>query len=145
MGFADVKTIIASGNVRFSTDADKGLRARLEHGLEEAFGFSIGMVLRSTDELASMVASKPFADVDPKDDVALHVLMTSEPIRPKPDLGSLPAHIDVARIDSRDIFLVAHRLPNGRYTEGMEKVDQLLPRGLVVTMRNWNTVLKALN
>jgi uncharacterized protein (DUF1697 family) len=144
LGCTDVKTIIASGNVRFATDKDKGLKARLEKGLEDAFGFSVGVVLRSLDEIAVMVESKPFAKVDPKADVALHVLMADEKIAPRPDLSSLPDHIEVPRIDERDIYLVAHRLPNGRYTEGMEKIDKLLPKGLLITMRNWNTMLKAL-
>lgn len=143
LGFTDVKTIIASGNVRFATRSDKDLKSRLEAGLEMQFGFSILVVLRSIEEIAAMIASAPFAQVDPNDDVALHVLMTDSPLTPKPDLSSLPGHIVVARSDPRDIYFVAHRLPNGRYTEGLDKIDTLLPKGALITMRNWNTMLKA--
>ena len=42
-----------------------------------------------------------------------------------------------------DVFVVAWRKPNGRYGEGLDKVDKLFPKGTLVTMRNWNTILKA--
>ena len=50
----------------------------------------------------------------------------------------------MARLDPREIYFVAHRLPDGRYTEGLDKLDKLLPRGALITMRNWNTMLKLL-
>jgi uncharacterized protein (DUF1697 family) len=145
MGLQNVKTVVASGNVRFETDKNARLKERLEAALEGQFAFSVKVILRSAEEIEAMIASKPFAKVDPKADAALHVLLSDAPMLPKPDLDSvLPAHIEVPRIDEREIYFVAHRLPNGRYTEGLEQIDKLLPKGALVTMRNWNTVLKLL-
>jgi uncharacterized protein (DUF1697 family) len=144
IGLTDVKTILASGNVRFDTDKDKGLKARLEAALEDAFSYPVKVVLRSAAEIEKMLASEPFAKVDPKADVALHVLLLDEPLTSKPDFTSLPDHIEVPRIDKRDVYFVAHRLPNGRYTEGLDKLDKLLPKGALMTMRNWNTMGKLL-
>ena len=143
LGLTHVKTILASGNVSFEAEADAGLKRRLEGGLEETFGYPVAVVLRSAAEIEAMVAARPFAAVDPAADVALHVLLLERPPLPKPDLGGLPAHIEVARMDAREIYLVAHRLPNGRYTEGLEQIGKLLPAGALFTMRNWNTILKA--
>lgn len=144
LGLGNVKTILASGNVRFETAESDGLGERLESGLEETFGYPVGVVLRTAAEIEEMVASKPFAGVDSGADVALHVLLVDRPLRPTPDMGGLPAHIEAPRIDAREIYFVAHRLPNGRYTEGLDKVGKMLPRGVLATMRNWNTILKAL-
>jgi uncharacterized protein (DUF1697 family) len=144
MGLRNVKTILASGNVRFETHGTSGLRTRLEEALAERFRYPVKVVLRSVDEIEAMIASDPFGAVDPEADVACHVLLAAGPIEPKPDLRGLPPHIDVPRVDPREIYLVAHRLPNGRYTEGLEMLDKLLPRDLVVTMRNWNTMRKVL-
>ena len=92
-----------------------------------------------------MIESQPFAGVDPGADVALHVLLTEEKLPPTPKFDDLlPAHIELARQDARALYLVAHRLPNGRYTEGLEPLLKALPKDLVVTMRNWNTMLKLL-
>jgi uncharacterized protein (DUF1697 family) len=145
LGLTAVKTIVASGNVRFETDKDKGLKQRLEAGLEKAFAFPVKVILRSADEIGKMIDSEPFAGVDPKADVALHVLLSDDPLTPKPKLeGVLPAHVEVPRFDAREIYIVAHRLPNGRYTEGLEPLGKALPKGALVTMRNWNTMLKLL-
>lgn len=146
IGLTDVRTILASGNVRFdAADAEaEDLLPRFEAALEGQFGFAAKVVLRTADELAAMVALDPFGALDPEADLARHVLMSQTPIRPMPEFDGLPSHIEVPRCDPREIYIVAHRLPNGRYTEGLEHLGALLPAGLVVTMRNWNTILKAL-
>ena len=144
IGLGNVKTIVASGNVRFETGSDKGLKDRLESAMLEQFSFPVRLTLRSATEIETMIASRPFAKVDADADVALHVLFADAPLTPTPDFSSLPAHIEVPRIDKREIYFVAHRLPNGRYTEGLDKLDKLLPKGALVTMRNWNTIEKLL-
>ena len=144
MGLEQVKTIVVSGNVRFETDEDANLKERLDAGLSEAFSFPIEAILRSAKEIEAMFARAPFAQVDANADVALHVLLTHQPLKPKPDLSDLPEHIEVPRIDAREIYFVAHRLPNGRYTEGLDQIGKMLPKGILVTMRNWNTMLKLL-
>lgn len=144
IGLTDVKTIVASGNVRFESNTDEGLKERLEAAMLERFSFPVKLTLRSAAEIEAMIASEPFAQVDPKADVALHVLLADEKLPPKPDLSSLPGHIEVPRIDAREIYFVAHRLPNGRYTEGLDKLGKLLPKDALVTMRNWNTIEKLL-
>jgi uncharacterized protein (DUF1697 family) len=145
MGLTNVKTIVASGNVRFETMNDSKLEERLEAALEERFAYPVKVILRSAADIDAMIASEPFAGVDPKAEVALHVLLSDAPMKPRPKLDDvLPVHVDVARFDDRELYLVAHRLPNGRYTEGLDQLGKGLPKGLIVTMRNWNTILKIL-
>lgn len=144
MGLTQVKTILASGNVRFETGDAGGLKGKLEDGLSQAFDFRIGVILRSAAEIEAMIGEAPFDKVAPEADVALHVLLTHQTLDPRPDLSGLSEYIEVPRIDEREIYFVAHRQPNGRYTEGLDKLGPMLPKGIEVTMRNWNTMLKVL-
>jgi uncharacterized protein (DUF1697 family) len=62
-GFRDVTTILASGNVNFSSRASTPakLQARAEAGMEKALGRSFMTIVRELSELEAMVASDPFA------------------------------------------------------------------------------------
>ena len=145
-GFTKVKTILASGNVRFEAESgdEDEVRMTLETALEADFAFPVKVVMRRTTDIESMIAAAPFADIDPGADVAFHVLLADRPMRPKPQDSIFPEHVEVPRVEARELYLAAHRLPNGRYTEGLEALGKALPKGLVVTMRNWNTILKVL-
>lgn len=145
-GFTAIRTILASGNVRFDAEEshEGAVRSRLERALEQDFLFPVKVVLRTAAAIEAMIGARPFGGVDPQADVALHVLLSDSPMTPRPRMDVLPAHVEAVRLDERELFLVAHRLPNGRYTEGLESLGKALPKGLVVTMRNWTTMLRVL-
>lgn len=141
-GFAGVRTLLASGNVIVEAEADD-LKPRLERAMSAHAGFPIEVVLRSDAELRAMIASAPFAAVPDGADVKLYVLMFDAALPPLPNLAGESGDYDVVRVDDRNIYVVAHRKPNGRYGEGLDKLDKQLPKGALVTTRNWNTILKA--
>lgn len=62
LGFADVATFRASGNVIFSTDRAKpeAIVARLEEGLEGSLGYEVPVFLRSAAEVLEIAAHVPF-------------------------------------------------------------------------------------
>jgi uncharacterized protein (DUF1697 family) len=70
MGFADVETFIASGNVLFRTadHDDDAVAARIERDLEEALGYGVPTFLRTRDALSAVVDAEPRIDFG--DDVA---------------------------------------------------------------------------
>jgi uncharacterized protein (DUF1697 family) len=145
MGFADVKTLLASGNVLFDARSAKGLREKIEAGLAEQFGFSIGVVLRSLDELKAMAASDPFGGVVDSDAAKLHVTFFDKPIPKGFVQPAVKGDFDVPSVSDREIFLIVYRKPDGTYL-GRSTLDteKRLPKGTLVTSRNWNTILKAL-
>ncbi|HEY1105268.1 MAG TPA: DUF1697 domain-containing protein, partial [Agromyces sp.] len=65
LGFEGVRTVLASGNVAFSTapagetDAS-GLKSRIEQALSDRFGYEAWIVLVSRDELVRVIAGFPF-------------------------------------------------------------------------------------
>jgi uncharacterized protein (DUF1697 family) len=145
MGFAGARTLIASGNVLFDADEETALDKRLEAGLAQKFGFEIGVVLRRLDALEAMVAAAPFGAVPADADAKLYVALLREPVgRSIPLPYGIPGDFDVlATTTDTDIFAIAWHMPNGRYGEGLDTLGKRLPKGTLVTMRNWNTILKA--
>jgi uncharacterized protein (DUF1697 family) len=144
-GYEGVRTLLASGNVILEAESDKGLKAGLEEAMAVRFGFTIEVVLRTAAELAAMVEAQPFGHVPDGADVKRYVLLFDSAMKPLPKLEGVPGDFEVVCVDPREIYVVAHRLPSGRYGAGMDKLDQQLPKGCLVTTRNWNTILKAVN
>jgi uncharacterized protein (DUF1697 family) len=64
IGFADVESFIASGNVVFSSKGVKGLDAKIAAGLEKALGYEVPAFVRTMDEIADLAAQRPFAERD---------------------------------------------------------------------------------
>ena len=144
MGFLAVKTLIASGNVIFEADHEPNLAARIEQGLAQKFGFEIGTVLRSQQGLREMVAVGPFKDIAADADAKLYVALLHQPVGRGIKLPyGIEGDFEILSATDYDVFVVAWRKPNGRYGEGLDKVEKLFPKGTLVTMRNWNTILKA--
>jgi uncharacterized protein (DUF1697 family) len=144
MGFAGARTLIASGNVLFDADGETELAKRIEAGLAAKFGFEIGVVLRSLDALRAMVATDPFKAIPADADAKRYVALLREPVgRSIPLPCGIPGDFDILATTDTDIFAVAWHMPNGRYGEGLDTLGKRLPRGTLVTMRNWNTIRKA--
>src|SRR4051812_37133784 len=78
MGFTNVETFIASGNVIFDARSAKAdtLEKRIERHLEHALGYPVGAFLRSCAELAAVAEHEPFTM--PKD-CLLHVAFLKAP------------------------------------------------------------------
>lgn len=146
LGYEGVRTLIASGNVLFEAEAadDEALAETIEKGLEAKFGFAIGVVLRSIAELEKMVERAPFGGVPADADAKLYVLFLREPVG---ETLALPfaeeGDYEVLSTTPTEIFAVAWHMPNGRYGEGLDALEKQFPKGTLTTMRNWNTILKA--
>ncbi|MBF0680551.1 MAG: DUF1697 domain-containing protein [Devosia sp.] len=148
-GFSDVKTILASGNVRLVADGPEAqLKAKLEKAIAEQFGFEVGVVLRSEEQLAKMLSENPFGALDPAADLTRHVLLFDAPLPDGIALESRPRDTEILRIDAREIYIASYLQANGRYTEHVEEVLKPLYARLgkttLDTMRNWNTIEKIL-
>lgn len=68
LGYDAVRTVLASGNVLFTSDAAAGDRARLkatiEQALRERFGYDAWIVLVTRDELGAAAEAFPFDEAD---------------------------------------------------------------------------------
>ncbi|MBU1175769.1 MAG: DUF1697 domain-containing protein [Alphaproteobacteria bacterium] len=141
MGFADARTLIASGNVVFSAGDDEDLAAKLEKGLERRFGFAVPTILRSRDDLVALCDAAPFGDETETDDQKLYVWFLGGP-----DIGKLAVPLEVignyriVATTPREFFALVYRQPGGRFGDGLDKAGK--PFEPFVTNRNWNTILR---
>jgi uncharacterized protein (DUF1697 family) len=140
-GLECVSTVLQSGNVLCRSSDPEGVVAeRIGTAIAEEFGLSVGVVVRSTEELVAVTNSNPFfaagREVDP---TTLHVAFLAEPAA-----ASAIATLDVDR-SPPDAFVVAGRevylsYPNGsgRSRLTLAYIERCL--GVEGTARNWRTV-----
>jgi uncharacterized protein (DUF1697 family) len=144
LGFADVASFRASGNVVFNPGKHDGesasaLAERIEAGLGEALGYAVPVFLRSGDEVATIAARRPF---DAKRVAAskgkLQVLLLAR----KPSAAARAKVLDLAGdedllgIEGRELYW----LPSGGTIESdldLKAIDKALGKG---TMRTMGTI-----
>lgn len=142
-GFANVRTLIASGNIVFDSDWEP-TRQSLEAAFAERFGFESGTVLRRQQELRDLIAADPFGSRAEDGDTKLYVTFLAEPAeKPLPMPFGVSGDFEVVKRTDREVFILAFRLPNGRFGLGMESVWKHFGKKQLWTSRNWNTVVKA--
>jgi len=144
LGYTDVKTHLRSGNVLLAADGtstDK-LATQLTKAIEEQFSMTVGVVVRTRDELAAVVAANPLGKVatDPARSV---VAFLSGP--PDPAGFAALLAIDVAPeqivADGLELYLWC---PNGQADGAATKALTKAKLKVTVTARNWRTVTKLL-
>ena len=140
-GFADVRTVLSSGNVVFSTAklSPAGLSKRIEESILRDFGHSVAVISRTLDEMGETIATNPFLKKRGIDPAKLHVMFLPETPVPSDlkQLEGLTAAPDQSRCLGKEIYLY---LPNGVAKSSLANNPlerRLLKRG---TIRNWRTV-----
>ncbi len=76
LGFKNVATVIASGNVVFESSSGNtaALEAKIEKALPKQLGFSSATIVRSREELEKLVKKNPFKGV--KDEKPNYLIVT---------------------------------------------------------------------
>jgi uncharacterized protein (DUF1697 family) len=132
-GYGDVRTHLQSGNVIL----DSARRpATLERELASLLGVQV--VVRTSDELADVVACDPFGDLA-VDGSRFFVTFLSGP--PKPVAGLASGDGELFVVSGREIYAW---LPKGIPDSQRAKLLTERKLGVVPTTRNWNTVTKLL-
>ena len=92
LGFENVRTVLASGNVVFETrrTGRAKLKSDIEAALRETFGYDAWIVLLDTDTVARIVEAYPFEE---RDGYQPYVLMASDPA-PLEELMALRGDLD---------------------------------------------------
>ena len=140
-GFANPRTLLASGNLVIESDADPtDVEARLEKGIAAHFGRPIEVIVRTPPQWAALMAANPFADQARIDGSKLLVMVMKVGIKD----GAVEALRGFAAGDEQvessggDLFFWH---PDGLGRSKMAEKAQ--PRLIGVgTGRNWNTVRK---
>lgn len=136
LGYASVRTYIASGNLIFhSENTDAACAAELTAAIPERFGFAVDVVVASKDVLTRAVAAHPYADGDPK---RVHVGFASGPI-PDSALDRLRAVASASERVTSDGTLLYADLADGVHDSKLAASVTPALKPEFVTLRNLAT------
>lgn len=147
MGFTNVKTLLASGNIVFETPQKDVtvLTKVISAQLEKTFGFEIAVMLRSREEIQKLVDSAPFKNIAVTKETRLYVTFLSEKSTTglKIPYSSPDGNFIIVRATATEVCSVLTISPRAQTTDLMKILEKEF--GKNVTTRNWNTVLKLLS
>lgn len=108
MGFSDVETFIASGNVVFDARQTKAaaLERTIASALEKALGYEVATFVRTLDELAAIAACRPFPQAAMDTAAAFNVGLLAAPLDAAATarLMALRTDIDDFHADGREVY-----------------------------------------
>ena len=145
LGLKNIKTYLQSGNILFEHDSfdDINISDEIERKISQEFGISVNVIIRSVDELESIIKFNPFIkdlDIEPS---KMHVTY----LREIPDkdiifiLEQFKGENENLKFNGKEIYLY---LPNG-YAK-TKLTNEFFEKKLktVATTRNWKTTTRIL-
>jgi len=132
VGFENVTTYIATGNVAFKSGrSEDEVRYALQERLKEYAGKDLGVVVRTATELADTLARNPFSDSPGNRVTALFVdeILPADPLD-----GVTGITNEEVKLGKRELFVL--------YPDGLAKTRLRIPSDRRGTARNMNTVAK---
>jgi len=143
MGFTDVATFIASGNVLFSAGDGSASRheAAIAASLEDALGYAVASFVRTLAELQKVLAARPFDEVLP-DGKELVLYVGFLAAKPSADavkrVRLLSTPVDQFTVIGKEVYWLRHRAGRDRFeAPPLEKA-----LGQPTTLRNRNTITR---
>jgi uncharacterized protein (DUF1697 family) len=131
-GFTRVQTYIASGNVVFVGPARPAkVKAELEARLLAYAGKPVGVLVRSAEEMAAVLAGNPFREAAPSRAVVIFL----------DDAPPADALQHVSGVNDEEVRLGAREI-YAHYPSGIGTSKLKIPAARTGTMRNMNTVAK---
>lgn len=144
-GYTDVRTFLASGNVRFAAGktTPAALSRKLECAYAKKFGFTIGVIVRTVGELEKIRKDRPFKKVTVTKNTRRYVTFLSErPLRPM-KAGRITSEYEVLKVTPDAVYSVLEISASVKTPDIMKLLGQSY--GKKITTRNWNTIEKILN
>lgn len=144
LGFSEVETFIASGNVIF-TAAKRTSSSRLEKGiaarLEARLGYEVDTFVRTADEVAKIAQAKVFPE-DGQPGITIHVAFLQEALAPSAarKLAAVRTDYDAFYVKGREFYwLCRGRMSDSKVWTLPEMKEIKLP---TTTMRNITSIRK---
>lgn len=143
LGFSNVETFIASGNVIFETKSKDApaLERKIEKRLKDLLGFDAAAFIRSDSELAGIADYQPFPTPQMESAAALNVAFLHETLdeKAKRSLMALKSDIDDFHTHGREVYwLCRKKQSDSKFSNAV--LEKILSRKS--TLRGLNTVRK---
>lgn len=141
LGFGNIRTILASGNVLFETDStdETMLEQQIEKVLPAAIGFQSSVFIRTYDEIRHLVALHPFEDIPSNPQVRLYVTFLRGKSKTRITFPHEGKGYTILGIVDGVVCSVVD-LAEAKTPDLMQVLDKEFGEGN--TTRNWNTVLR---
>jgi uncharacterized protein (DUF1697 family) len=140
LGFDEVETFIASGNVLFDTRAGVlAVERKIEAALQKALGYEVRTFVRTADEIVRIAKYLPFPQQRIDTAVTFNLGFTAAPLdaAAKKKLAALATDADELRAHDRTIFWLSRT----RMSESpLFKISFEKVLGCPITFRNANTI-----
>jgi len=139
-GFGDVKTVLGSGNIVFSSRAAsrESLERKIEAAMQKSLDRVFATTVRSIEELAALQAADPYKPFDlPAKAKRVVTLLRAKPTAKV----KLPVELDDARIlcvKGTEVF--SAYVPNAKGPVFMNLIEKTFGKDL--TTRTWDTIGK---
>jgi uncharacterized protein (DUF1697 family) len=139
LGFTDVRTVLASGNVLFAGADAPGQAEAIEKALADAFGYTARVILTDQATVRAVIDVYPFDEVD---DRQPYVVFVSQPgnIRPLLELAGNVEN-DVERVEPGNGVLY-WEVRKGMSTDSPFSKKTARTPGILTTTRNLRTLRK---
>jgi uncharacterized protein (DUF1697 family) len=143
LGFSNVTTFIASGNVVFETTTKniKSLEKKIEKRLQEALGYEVAAFIRTEAELAEIVNYRPFPRSKIDAATGFNIIFLADIVdeKSKQKVRALRTDTDEFRVHGREIYWLRRQRPSGS-TFSTVPLEKTLGRPF--TIRGASTVTK---
>jgi len=143
LGFTDVRTLLASGNVVFTaSEADAAaLETKLHDALFAATGLKSEIFVRSPEEMAAIAAADPFPEATRERPSFVVVAFHRAPVDRAAVVRLAETHDGPERMHAveRELYI---DFPDGQGRSTLHPAMSKAKLDPVNTARNWNTVLK---
>ena len=146
MGFANVETFIASGNVIFDskTKSTAALEKKIEKQLQAALGYEVKTFLRTLNEIADVTRDeslKPSELETPGNILYIGFMSATPEVTAIKKLASLVDDVNDFRVSEREVYWLRRtKVGESQYSGGIIEKTLKTP----VTFRNSTTVKKIL-
>jgi uncharacterized protein (DUF1697 family) len=144
LGFGNVETFIASGNVIFDSQSKntKAVEQKVGKHLQTSLGYEVATFVRAISELAAIADYRPFSDADREaPGHGLYVVFLADPpsAEAKQKLLSCSSQVDEFHVSGREVYW----LRRGKFSDSEfsgPRLEKML--GMRATARNSTTVRK---
>jgi uncharacterized protein (DUF1697 family) len=141
LGFTEVETFIASGNVIFTarTGGTVAIEKKIEARLHQAFGFEVATFVRTAAEVAAVAACRPFPAAQIGDGATVYVGFVERPLDAAAARAvmTFKTEIDDFRVKGREVYWLRRTRQTGSPFKYVSLEKKLKIRA---TFRGINTV-----
>ena len=144
LGYKDVQTFLASGNVRFPSGktTPSALVKTIEGALKKKFGFDVGVIVRTVGELETMQKANPFKGIKVTPQTRRYVTFLAEKPASPMKAQRLTDEYAVLKVTPGEVYSWLEINPKMQTPDVMKLLGASY--GKKITTRNWNTIEKIL-